>query len=262
MSNWTISGVKNASKRILTTYYMKCVFASFICGVFLSLVLTYTLDIGNSGPNSVSSDAIIQSIYGDGNPETVNANINQFLITLQTPEYKALVNKILLAELFASLIQLVFAVFVTNPFGIGLIKFYTDAHSIEPQYKTLLLSFKTNYANIVKTLLIKDVKIILYSLLLIIPGVIKSYEYFMVPYLLSENPDMDYKEAMTMSSRMMDGQKMNTFLLNLSFIGWMLASSLSAGILYIMYVGPYIDGARANVALRIKSEYKAKAIII
>ena len=79
----------------------------------------------------------------------------------------------------------------------------------------------------------------LWSLLFIIPGIIKSYEYRMIPYLLAENPEMDMEEAFSLTRQMMTGDKANTFILDLSFIGWNLLSALTLGILSIFYVNPY-----------------------
>lgn len=101
----------------------------------------------------------------------------------------------------------------------------------------------------------RHLKIFLWSLLFIIPGVIKSYETFMVPYLLAENPDIDRREIFVLSRRMMDGNKMNLFILNLSFIGWMFLSMLTSGLAYIFFVGPYYDASLANMAMRIKAQY-------
>lgn len=58
-----------------------------------------------------------------------------------------------------------------------------------------------------------------------------------------------------MSRRMMDGNKMNLFILNLSFIGWIFLSMLTSGLAYIFFVGPYYDASLANMAMRIKAQY-------
>lgn len=61
----------------------------------------------------------------------------------------------------------------------------------------------------------------------------------MVPYILAENPGMDRREAFAISKRMMDGEKWNTFVLSLSFLGWVLLSGCTCGILTIFFVNPY-----------------------
>ncbi|MFR5556791.1 MAG: DUF975 family protein [Coprococcus sp.] len=73
----------------------------------------------------------------------------------------------------------------------------------------------------------RDLFILLWTLLLIVPGIIKSYSYRLVPYILSENPHMDRKRALELSQQMMDGHKMEAFVLELSFFGWFLLSALT-----------------------------------
>ena len=72
-----------------------------------------------------------------------------------------------------------------------------------------------------------DLYLVLWTLLFIIPGVVKSYEYKMIPYLLAEYPDMSTKEVFAKSREMMNGQKMDTFILDLSFIPWSVLSAIT-----------------------------------
>ena len=95
----------------------------------------------------------------------------------------------------------------------------------------------------------------LWSLLFVIPGIYKAYQYRMVPYLLAENPEMDYNRALSLSASMMEGEKMNAFVLDLSFFGWYLLSVFTCGILAIVYVAPYQYHTNAGlyIALREKA---------
>jgi len=69
----------------------------------------------------------------------------------------------------------------------------------------------------------------------------------MVPYIIAENPGMDRREAFAISKRMMDGEKWNTFVLDLSFLGWGILGVLTCGILLIFYVNPYIYATHAEL---------------
>jgi len=75
--------------------------------------------------------------------------------------------------------------------------------------------------------------------LTIVGGIIKTYEYRMIPYILAQNPKIKRKQAFQLSKQMMKGNKWKTFLLDLSFFGWNLLSVLTCGILSILYVNPY-----------------------
>ncbi len=96
----------------------------------------------------------------------------------------------------------------------------------------------------------------LWTLLFIIPGIIKSYAYMMASYIIIENPEMGALDAITLSRRMMKGHKFEAFILDLSFIPWILLSVVTFGIAFI-YVGPYMSATRANYYNRIKEAYYA-----
>lgn len=75
--------------------------------------------------------------------------------------------------------------------------------------------------------------------LTIIGGIIKHYSYLMVPYILAENPNMNSKQAITLSRKMMDGHKWEAFKLDLSFIGWNILGMFTWGILNLVFTNPY-----------------------
>lgn len=84
----------------------------------------------------------------------------------------------------------------------------------------------------------------LWSLLLVIPGIIKAYSYRLAYFVMLDNPEMSANECITESRRLMDGYKMQAFLLDLSFIGWLLLGSLACGI-GVLFVEPYMQAAHA-----------------
>lgn len=85
----------------------------------------------------------------------------------------------------------------------------------------------------------------LWSCLFVIPGIVKSYAYSMAMYILADNPTMTAREALNKSKEMMNGHKMELFVLHLSFIGWAFLCSLTFGIAGI-YVIPYMSATVAN----------------
>ncbi len=93
--------------------------------------------------------------------------------------------------------------------------------------------------------LMQSIFIVLWTLLFIIPGFIKTYSYSMSFYLLRDNPDFDWREAIDESREIMDGHKLQLFLLDLSFIGWYVLGLLCLGV-GVLFVVPYHQVARAN----------------
>ena len=104
---------------------------------------------------------------------------------------------------------------------------------------------KELFSRVLTTTLLYYVYIFLWSLLLLIPGCIKAYSYAMTPYILKDNPEMKNNAAIEESMRMMDGHKLELFLLDLSFIGWAILSILTCCIGFLWLV-PYMNMARVN----------------
>lgn len=104
---------------------------------------------------------------------------------------------------------------------------------------------KEQFSRVLTTTLLYYVYVFLWSLLLLIPGCIKSYSYAMTPYILKDNPEMKNNAAIEESMRMMDGHKLELFLLDLSFIGWAILSILTCCIGFLWLV-PYMNMARVN----------------
>ncbi|MGN0407334.1 MAG: DUF975 family protein [Bacteroides sp.] len=145
------------------------------------------------------------------------------------------------------LIGLVIKVFVCNPIEVGGCRFFVANSEGNGQLSDVVAAFKGGYVNVALTLFLRDLFISLWSLLLIVPGIIKAYEYRMVPYILAEEPMTDRKEAFARSKAMMTGQKWNAFVLDLSFIGWGILSVFTCGILSIFYVQPYVYATNAEL---------------
>ena len=104
---------------------------------------------------------------------------------------------------------------------------------------------KELFSRVLTTTLLYYVYVFLWSLLLLIPGCIKSYSYAMTPYILKDSPEMKNNAAIEESMRMMDGHKLELFLLDLSFIGWAILSILTCCIGFLWLV-PYMNMARVN----------------
>lgn len=101
-----------------------------------------------------------------------------------------------------------------------------------------------DYGRIFGTALLQAIYTILWTMLLVVPGLIKSYSYSMTYYILLDEPELKNNAAIEKSMAMMDGHKMRLFMLDLSFIGWALLSMVTFGI-GIFFLQPYVATARA-----------------
>lgn len=152
------------------------------------------------------------------------------------------------AALLLAVLGFILHFFVGNVFEVGCRGFYIENMYSNPGIGKMLGGFKSGaYGNIVKTMFLRDLYIFLWTLLFVIPGIIKTYEYRMVPYLLAEYPDMPTEEAFRRSRDMMYGEKMNAFVLDLSFIPWILLSAFTFRIAGLFYVNPYVDAVDAEL---------------
>lgn len=152
-----------------------------------------------------------------------------------------------IASIFG-IIGILFSIFVKNVLEVGSNRFFMENRERRVDIISILYGFKNGgYGNIVTAMFLRNLFIRLWTLLFIVPGIIKSYEYRMVAYILSENPNMPYQRAFELSRQMMDGQKMDAFVLDLSFIGWHILSGLTCGMLGIFYVEPYYQATNAEL---------------
>ena len=155
-------------------------------------------------------------------------------------------------SLLVLIIAVAIAVFLINPIEVGCANFFlSNTRNSATNIDKLERGFKPNYKNIVKAQFMTQLSILLWSFLFIIPGIYKAYQYRLVPYILAEDPDMDYKEAMLLSKQAMDGSKMAAFVLDLSFIGWEILGALTFGILDLLYVNPYVQATNAELYIKL-----------
>ncbi len=126
--------------------------------------------------------------------------------------------------------------------------------------KVIFDSLFDGFGHFVNSLVLGLLKIIftaLWTLLFIIPGIVKSYSYSMSFYIMSDNPQMDGSEALRESMKMMDGNKWRLFCLDLSFIGWIILSVFTLGIL-MLWIAPYMETAHVHFYESLKGNYTEK----
>ena len=192
----------------------------------------------------------IGQIIGNGDVEPENFEID-FLGGVLFGIIALLIFSIVFLFLFA--VIMVLDIFLINPFEVGGKRFMRMSVEGTAQVKEIAYGFDHSYKNVVKVLFYRDLYVFLWTLLFIVPGIVKMYQYFLVPYILTEYPDMEYKAALQLSRDMMEGNKWKTFVLGLSFILWDILGALTLGILEIFYVNPYRSLTFAALYCKLKN---------
>jgi uncharacterized membrane protein len=115
-----------------------------------------------------------------------------------------------------------------------------------------------DFARVFLTVLLMGIYVFLWSLLLIVPGIIKSLSYAMTYYILRDHPELKNNEAIELSMDMMDGYKGKLFWLYLTFIGWFILCIFTLGIGYF-WLQPYMSSTMANFYEEVKAEYENRS---
>ena len=218
---WKRRELKDRAKLGLKRNYWKSVLVSLI------FVMTVgTLGVMSGAGSSFGSFAA-NSAAVSGSDYTFNLIPPQFFVG------------ILIFALIIIAFAAVMAIAVVNPFAIGIYRYNLSAVRGTGNIADLGNGFDVNYKRNVKVMFFVDLYTVLWSMLFIIPGIVKSYEYKMIPYLLTDNPEMDKKEAFETSKAMMKGNKWRAFVLDLSFILWDILNALTLGIVGTFWLSPY-----------------------
>ena len=144
-------------------------------------------------------------------------------------------------------------IFIAAPLQIGwILILFGLTEGVKPEVSTIFDGFAI-YGKALLLYILTAIYVMLWSLLFFIPGFVKAYSYSMAPYILAENQNMTASEAINESRRIMNGHKMDLFVLELSFIPWLLLCMITFGIAFI-YVAPYMDMTRVNFYNKIKNE--------
>ena len=131
------------------------------------------------------------------------------------------------------------------PFTIAASGYYLNhIRGFNPEWKSLYKEGIDNYGSYLVTGVLVNVFTFLWSLLFVVPGIVKSLAYSQAKYVIHDNPRLKGKEAIEISKRMTNGFKGDLFSMYLSFIGWYILVGLTGGILSI-YVTPYVETTAA-----------------
>ena len=146
---------------------------------------------------------------------------------------------------FLMTVSVMLGFFVTTPMEVGVKSFFLNLTRSEAEMNS--------YDRVLIVLFLRNVKIVLWSVLLIVPGIYQAYEYAMIPYILADKPDVSNREAFEISKKIMHGNRWKLFKLQLSFVGWYILAAipLLAG---FMFLSPYTQTVEALFYEEIKNE--------
>lgn len=137
---------------------------------------------------------------------------------------------------------------IGNPVKVSSKRFFMCNRKRTANIGMILYVFRNHYTmHVTAAMFYRTVSIIGHGLLLVVPGIIKHYEYSLIPYILAENPTMQYKRAAQLSTKMSEGQKMAMLKMDLSFLFWEIAGVFSLGLVSVFYTMPYREFAKAGL---------------
>ena len=245
---WTRKECKTRAKEALHRNYWKIVLVSFlaliICGGAPGTGNRAVATASGSNDIQMEEDSGSYESDTDGSDTELTVSTDSEVITRESvlvPEKVRMVNitVFILIAMFAIAFLYLLQALLANPFRVGFGRFMIKSIDDKANVQEIAYGFDHSYKNVVKVLFYRDLYVILWALLLIIPGIVKMYQYYMVPYILTDNPDMEYRAALDKSREMMEGNKWKTFVLGLSFILWDFLGALTFGIVEVFYVQPY-----------------------
>ena len=204
--------------------------------------------------NKEYKEIALSKLRGNWKPGVI-ASAVMLVLTLIFSGLNMLAGESTILSLLFTLLQVV----VLMPFSVGMMNAFRLMLSND-DYNILNNSVdlaKANWKRYTLGELIMGIKIMLWTFLLIIPGLIKGYAYMLTPYILKDNPEVSAKDASSLSDEMMKGHKFDLFYLHLSFIGWAILSILTCGI-GALWLSPYMYSAQAAFYEDVKAEYASR----
>ncbi len=153
---------------------------------------------------------------------------------------------------------LIIGLIIVGPLTVGLSYYLLDmveTNNKGDDFELLIQGFKNSLATSIVSNILVMIFIFLWSLLLIIPGIIKALSYSMTPYIIAEHPDIDAMAAIDKSKEMMHGNKARLFFLYFSFLGWLILCAFTFGI-GLFFLIPYVKMTVANFYVDLRGKKK------
>ena len=280
---WSRKELKEKAKKVIKNNYWTAIIVCFILMMFtgeFGTVTVGTREYNDSiDPNYIENkitvtinpeekDEIIQEKYKLNNiPEQVlniiNANLNNitksekyvFKIWDAVKLFYMEIPQIGILLCIGAVLACAFIILISEPLTVGGKKYFLKAREKKDTKVSVILDVykNKNWLHVAGIMFLKNLYNLLWFLT-IIGGIIKAYEYRMIPYILAQNPKVTKKEAFKLSKQMMKGNKWKTFVLDISFFLWYLLSVITFGLLSVLYVNPYNLATNTELFVTLKEK--------
>lgn len=229
------SDFRELARRALSGKWVSAVLTTLVASILGADIMVN----GGSSTSGITNSVTNVVNRGNGDGSSYDGILASMSITSMTYILGA-VMAVVSILIIVRLVQYVIGSFVS----LGLIQYNLDLIDGKDVEFGQIFSKASMFGKAFWLRLRMDIFTFLWTLLLIIPGIIKSYAYSMSGFILAENSEMTAKEAMKVSEKMMAGNKWRLFCLQFSFIGWQLLCILSLGIGFL-WLTPYMNAATA-----------------
>lgn len=249
---WTRKDLKEKAKTAFKRNYWKAILVS-MAFILLCIGILSSITFGSTSNNNDKEKVweireknvvdVVADIAGsltEENIAEIRKDFEQMNKTEKMTYYIAFLVTIITIVIAIVIFASILSIFIANPLRVGASRFMLKSADDKGNVAELGFAFDHSYKNIVKTKFFCNLYIFLWALLFIVPGIYKYYQYYMVNYILAENPSMQRKEVLECSKNIMKGQKWKTFVLDLSFIFYHILGIISFGLVEIFYVKPYV----------------------
>ena len=280
---WSRKELKERAKKVIKNNYWTAIIVCFILMMFTGEFGSATVGTRENNdsidPNYVENkitafinpeerDKIIEEKYKLNNiPEQVlnaiNANLNNitksekyvFKIWDAVKLFYMEIPQIGILLCIGAVLACAFIILISEPLTVGGKKYFLKAREGKDTKVSVILDVykNKNWLHVAGIMFLKNLYNLLWFLT-IIGGIIKAYEYRMIPYILAQNPKVTKKEAFKLSKQMMQGNKWKTFVLDISFFLWYLLSMLTFGLLSVLYVNPYNLATNTELFVTLKEK--------
>ena len=230
---WSIQDIKKKGKTALKRNYWRSVVVASLMFLLASVA---------SALSRIRSESILQNV-GFEPIHKMAPNELMIIAGIVVVGYMSII-------VFAVLVKII----CFNALEAGGCLFFKNNVEEGPAKLPLIREGFSDYAHVFVTLFLRDVFVVLWSCLGFFPGLVKGYSYKMVPYIVKEYPDLSEIEVITLSRRMMDGNKWRAFLLDLTFLGWFFAGIITYGIVGVLWTLPYYENTMAALYIELRGE--------